>query len=159
MTSRVILRTAIRSGLILSVLMTTYACNVNKPVPQTQTSNDLTYVQCDPNGKIVPVTQPGHVPFVYEIIFVCPGNPVEWFTDDDFKFTVDFAPSATDLFVSKKTHFDSAPDSSGKHKHAIKGEKVSDHPNKLQDHPYTIHPTGTPIPTSDPTSDPHVIPM
>ena len=157
MTSKVILRMAVRSGLILSVLMTTYACNLNKP--ETKTSNNLKFVQCDPNGINVPVTKPGNVPPEDEVIFVCAGNPVEWFTDDDFKFAVDFDPSSTDLLGSGKTHFDSAPDPTGKHKHAIKGEKVSNHANKLQDHPYRIHPAGTPVSASDATNDPHVIPM
>jgi hypothetical protein len=155
MTSKMILRTAVRSAFILSVLMTAYACNFNKPGP-AQTSNDLTFVRCDPNGKHLPVTHPGTVPPATEFIFVCAGNEVEWFTDEgSFKFTVDFDPLATDLFVSRKTHFESELDPSGKHKHAIKGEKVSEHANKLQDHPYRIHPTGTPVPASDP----HVIPM
>jgi len=155
MISNVIWRTAIRGGFILSVLMTAYACNK----PETQTSNDLRFVRCDPNGKYLPVASPGTVPPEDEVIFVCAGNPVEWFTDADFKFTIDFDPSATDLFESGKTHFDSAPDPTGKHKHGIKGQKVSNHAKKFQDHAYSIHPQGTPVPASDTTSDPHVIPM
>ncbi|HSY33699.1 MAG TPA: hypothetical protein VLA42_17080 [Verrucomicrobiae bacterium] len=159
MTSNAIWRTAIRSGFILSVLTTTYSCNFKTPETAPKTANNLTYVQCNPNGINVPVTAPGSVPLAYEYIFVCAGNPVEWFTDDDFKFTVDFDPSATDLFESKKTHLDSAPDPTGKHKHAIKGQKVSDHAKKLLDHSYCIHPQGTPVSACGAPSDPHVIPM
>ena len=156
MSSKVILRKAIRSGFVLSVLMTTYACNFNKPETK---SNNLKFVQCNPDGITVPVTAPGSVPFEYEFIFVCAGNDVEWVTDDaSFTFTIDFDPSANDLFESGKTHFDSKPDPTGKHKHAIKGQKVSNHAKTLFDHPYTIKATdktGKPVPTSDP----HVIPM
>jgi hypothetical protein len=154
MTSNVIWRTAIRSGFILSVLTTTYSCNLNKP-ETPKTSNNLKFVQCDANGVDVPVASPGSVPPVYEYVFVCSGNPLEWGTDDDFKFSIDFDPSATDLFESGKTHFDSAPDPSGKHKHAIKGQKVSNHAKKL-DHHYCIYPQGK---ACDTASDPHVIPM
>jgi hypothetical protein len=159
MTSRVILRIALCGGFILSVLMTTYACNFKTPETAPKTANNLTYVQCNPNGITIPVNTPGSVPFAYEFIFVCAGNDVEWVTDDDFQFSVDFVPSATDLFQSGKSHFDSAPDPSGKHKHAIKGQKVSDHAKKLLDHPYCIHPQGTPVPACGAASDPHVIPM
>jgi hypothetical protein len=159
MTNKVLWRTAMRSGFILSVLTTTYSCNFKKPEPAPKTSNNLAYVQCDSNGVNVPVTSPGSVPLAYKYVFVCAGNPVEWFTDYDFKFSVDFVPPAPDLFRSGKSLFVSASDASGKHKHAITGEKVSDRPNKLLDHPYCIHPQGTPVQPCDAVSDPHVIPM
>jgi|ERR1700722_793149 len=156
MNCKVIWRMALPSGFILSVLMTAYACNFKTPETAPKTANNLMYVQCKDNGIDVPVTAPGKVPVLYEYIFVCNGNSVEWGSDADFKFSIDFDPSATDLFESGKTHFDSAPDPSGKHKHAIKGQKVSDHPKKLLDHSYCIYPQGK---VCDAASDPHVIPM
>jgi hypothetical protein len=159
MTSKVISRTAIRGGFILSVLMATYACNPNKT--ETKRSNNLEFVQCDPNGVSVPVTKTNGVPATYEYIFVCAGNNVQWFTDDDnFTFDVDFDPGSNpnDLFDPAKPPFHSKPDPSGKHKHATDVQKVSDKAKKYKDYSYTIHATDK-TGKAVPTSDPHIIPM
>jgi hypothetical protein len=156
MTSKLILRMAARSGLILSVLMTTYACNFN--ADRTTKSHNLKYVQCDSDVP-VPVTT-GGVSTIDQVIFVCTGNDVEWFTDQDFKFTVVFDPASTpnDLFDPKKPPFQSQPDGGGTHKHTTGRLKVSNKAGKFKDYPYTIQATditGKPVAASDP----HVIPM
>ena len=155
MTSKVIWRMAVRSGFILSVLMTTYACNLNR---EPTKSHNLKFVQCDPQVP-VPVTTSGVSP-ADQVIFVCVGNEVEWFTDQDFKFTVVFDPVSTpdDLFDPAKPPFKSNPDPSGRHKHTTGGLKVSNKAKSFKDYPYTIQATdstGKPVPASDP----HIIPM
>jgi hypothetical protein len=81
MTSKVILRTAIRSGFILSVLMTTYACNLS--TDRTTKAHNLTFVQCDSDVPVPVIKATGTVSAVDQVIFVCVGNKVQWFTDDD----------------------------------------------------------------------------
>jgi hypothetical protein len=158
MTSKVILRTAIRAGFMLSILMTPYACDSYKPKLQNDKSHNLKYVQCDPDVP-VPVTTTG-VSTIDQVVFVCTGNDVEWFTDQDFKFTVVFDPASTpnDLFDPKKPPFMSQPDGSGTHRHTTGRLKVSNKAGKFKDYSYTIEATditGKPVAASDP----HVIPM
>ncbi len=159
MTSKVILRIAIRSGFILSVLMTTYACNFKTPSPQ-QTSHNLKHVKCDSDVS-VSVTTSGVSSPDDEAIFVCAGNNVQWFTDDpNFMFTIIFDPLTNpgDLFELSPTQLPSKPDPSGTHKYVTDAQKVSKKAIKFKDYSYSIPPTvnnGKPVAASDP----HVIPM
>jgi hypothetical protein len=159
MTSKVILRATILGGFILGVLMTTYACNFN--TDRTTKSHNLKYVQCDSDVPVPVIKATGTVSSVDQVIFVCVGNRVQWFTDDaNFTFDVVFDPTsnADDLFDPTKPPFHSKPDPSGKHKHATDVLNVSNKAKSLKDYPYTINATdatGKPVAASDP----HVIPM
>src|SRR5580700_11499759 len=104
MTSKAIWRTAIRSVFILSVLMTAFACDFNKPAQQ-QTSHNLKHVKCDSDVS-VSVTTSGVSSPDDDAIFVCAGNKIQWVTDDpNFMFTIVFDPLTTpgDLFDSSQT--------------------------------------------------------
>ena len=157
MTGKVILRTAARSGFILSVVMMTYGCNFTKT---SNKSHNLAFVQCDPDVDVPVIQATGTVSPVDQVIFVCVGNKVQWFTDDNFTFDVVFDPAsnADDLFAPAKPPFHSKPDPSGKHKHASDILKISNKAKSLKDYSYTIQATdNTGKPVS--TNDPHVIPM
>jgi hypothetical protein len=159
MTSRVILRMALRCGFILGLLTTTYACNFS--ADRTSKSHNLKFVQCDSDVPVPVIQATGTVSAVDQVIFVCVGNKVQWFTDDaNFTFDVVFDPTsnADDLFDPAKPPFHSKPDPSGKHKHASDVVTVSNKAKSLKDYPYTIQATdkaGKPVAASDP----HVIPM
>ena len=159
MTSRVILRIAIRGGFILSVLMTTYACDLKRPGVQ-QTSHNLKHVRCDSDVS-VSVTTSGVSSPDDAAIFVCVGNNVQWVTDDpNFMFTIVFDPvtNPNDLFESSQPQFPSKPDPSGTHKYVTDVQKVGKKAIKFKDYSYSIAPTvntGKPVAASDP----HVIPM
>jgi hypothetical protein len=159
MNSKVIWRMAIRSGFISSVLMTTYACGFS--TDRTIKSHNLKFVQCDSDVPVPVIKATGTVSSDDQVIFVCVGNKVQWFTDDsNFTFDVVFDPTsnADDLFDPAKPPFHSKPDPTGKHQHASDILTVSNKAKSLKDYPYTIQATdktGKPVAASDP----HVIPM
>lgn len=158
MTNNVIWRTAIRSGFILSVLMTTYSCGSN--TDRTTKSHNLKFVQCDPNVS-VSVTTGGVSSADDDAIFVCAGNNVQWFTDvPNFMFTVVFDPATNpgNLFDSSQPQLPSKPDPSHTHQYITDVQVVSKKAIKFKDYSYSIQP---PDKTAKPVaaSDPHVIPM
>jgi hypothetical protein len=160
MTSKVIFLMAVRCGFVLTVLMTSYACG-NEPKLQNDKSHNLKFVQCDADVPVPVIKATGTVSSVDQVIFVCVGNKVQWFTDDaNFTFDVVFDPAsnADDLFDPVKPPFHSKPDPTGKHQHASDVLTVSNKAKSLKDYPYTIQATdktGKPVAASDP----HVIPM
>jgi len=169
-----------RFGLIVGVVATGYGCESNKPEaqPETQkvtqadsgrqnTSYNLKYVACGPD-KIVDVEiKSGVVAPVDQYVFVCVGDKIRWFTDDDNSFTAKFNEAAgaktSNLFESGLAVIPSKPDTSpnvaGKsHKQVTDTQIVSKNAILYNDYSYQVvarDKNGKTVAASDP----HVIPM
>jgi hypothetical protein len=163
MTGEAISRTALPVGLLAVLAMMSYGCE--------KKSHNLKYVACNPdktvnveikNVKAVPQVAP-----VDEYVFVCPGDKVRWFTDDDnLTFTTQFdvpgAAKTNDLFESGTSSIPSKPNTNASdkngHKQATDAEIVSTKVTPFKDYSYKVIATdksGKPVATNDP----HVIPM
>ncbi len=154
-------RIAVGGVLIPGVLMVSYACQNQHLTPET--SHNLKYVQCNPQGFVdVEVKKDSGVAPINEYIFVCAGDKVRWFTDDDnFSFTINFNDLADpkDLFESGSSHFPSKPDTEAeptkRHKRVSEVQKVSKNAKHYKDYPYDADKSGNIVSSNDP----HIIPM
>jgi hypothetical protein len=172
--------TIARFGLIAGVMAMGYGCEVNKPEAQPEakkntqtdsgpknTSYNLKYVACSSDKMVDVEIKSGAVAPVDQYVFVCVGDKIRWFTDDDSSFTTQFdvtkAAKTTDLFESGLATIPSKPDTSPKvggksHKQVTDTEIVSKNAIFYNDYSYQVvarDKNGKPVASSDP----HVIPM
>src|ERR1700692_1091349 len=113
-----------RFGLIVGVVMMNYGCELNKPEPQKDKQAEssrnkaynLKFVACSPDKMVDVEIKNGQVAPVDQFIFVCVGDKIRWFTDDDSSFTTQFdvtkAAQTNDLFESGLATIPSKPDAS-----------------------------------------------
>jgi hypothetical protein len=180
MNGRVMWGTIARFGLIVGVVATGYGCESNKPEAQPEvqkdtqadsgrknTSYNLRYVACSPDKMVDVEIKSGAVAPVDQYVFVCVGDKIRWFTDDDSSFTTQFdvtkAAKTNNLFESGLAVIPSKPDTSpnvgGKsHKQVTDTQIVSKNAILYNDYSYQVvarDKNGKTVATSDP----HVIPM
>ena len=169
-----------RFGLIVGVVATGYGCESNKPEVQPEaqkdaqadsgrknTSYNLKYVACSPDKMVDVEIKSGAVAPVDQYVFVCVGDKIRWFTDDDNSFTAKFnetaGAKANNLFESGLAVIPSKPDTSpnvaGKsHKQVTDTQIVSKNAILYNDYSYQVvarDKNGKTVAASDP----HVIPM
>jgi len=169
-----------RFGLIVGVVATGYGCELNKPDAQPEaqkdtqaelgrknTSYNLKYVACSPDKMVDVEIKSGAVAPVDQYVFVCVGDKIRWFTDDDNSFTAKFNETAgaktNNLFESGLAVIPSKPDTSpnvgGKsHKQVTDTQMVSKNAILYNDYSYQVvarDKNGKTVAASDP----HVIPM
>jgi hypothetical protein len=174
MTGKPMWRLVVR-GLIVGVVMMSYGCELNKPEPQKDTQADssrnksynLKYVACSPDKMVDVEIKNGQVSPVDQFVFVCVGDKIRWFTDDDSSFTTQFdvtkAAKTNNLFESGLATIPSIPDTSpavsGKHhKQVTDAQTITANATPFKDYFYqvaVIDKNGKTVATSDP----HVIPM
>src|ERR1700719_338816 len=165
-------------GLIVPMVLMSCGCESNKPDAQpvaqkdTQaesgrknTSYNLKYVACSPDKMVDVEIKTGAVAPVDQYIFVCVGDKIRWFTDDDNSFTAKFNETAgartNNLFESGLAFIPSKPDTSpnvgGKsHKQVTDTQIVSKNAILYNDYSYQVvarDKNGKTVATSDP----HVI--
>jgi hypothetical protein len=176
MNSKVIWRMALRIGLLGGLAMMSYGRDLNKPEAEKdkqaesgrkKTSYNLKYVACSPNHTVDVQIKNRQVVPVDQYVFVCVGDKVRWYTDDDLTFTAKFDDTATvkatTLFESGEGSFTSKPDTNPSatdtpHKQVTGTQTVSKNATKFQDYSYQVlarDKNGKSVPTNDP----HVIPM
>jgi hypothetical protein len=180
MTEKVAWAKVARFGLILGLVVTGHGCESNKPEAQpvaqkdTQaesgrknTSYNLKYVGCSPDKMVDVEIKSGAVADVDQYVFVCVGDKIRWFTDDDSSFITQFnvtkAAKTNDLFESGLAVIPSKPDTSpnvaGKsHKQVTDTQIVSKNAVLYNDYSYQVvakDKNGKTVAASDP----HVIPM
>jgi len=167
MTSEAIWRMAVRIGFVAGLAMMSYGCDSNKPEKK---SYNLKFVACSPDKTVDVEIKSGTVSTVIPVdqyVFVCVGDKVRWFTDDDnLTFTAQFdvtgAAKTNDLFESGTSSIPSKPDTSASdkkgHKQATDPETVSTKVTPYKDYSYTVIATDKNGKTVS-TNDPHVIPM
>ena len=169
-----------RFGLILGVVATGHGCESNKPEAQPEaqkdtraesgrknTSYNLKYVACSPDKMVDVEIKNGQVAPVDQFIFVCVGDKIRWFTDDDNSFTAEFdvakAAKNNHLFESGLATIPSKPDTSpatsGKHhKQVTDAQTITANATPFADYSYQVvarDKNGKTVASSDP----HVIPM
>jgi len=170
----------IAHGLIVGVVMISYGCDSNKPeappvaqkdtqaeLGRKNTSYNLKYVACSPDKMVDVEIKSGAVAPVDQYVFVCVGDKIRWFTDDDNSFTAKFNETAgaksNNLLESGLAVIPSKPDTSpnvgGKsHKQVTDTQIVSKNAILYNDYSYQVvarDKNGKTVASSDP----HVIPM
>ena len=175
MNGRPMWRLVARFGLIVGVVMMNYGCELNKPEPQKDTQAEssrnkaynLKFVACSPDKMVDVEIKNGQVAPVDQFIFVCVGDKIRWFTDDDSSFTTQFdvtkAAKTNDLFESGLATIPSKPDASpatsGKHhKQVTDAQTITANATPFADYSYQVvarDKNGKTVASSDP----HVIPM
>jgi hypothetical protein len=174
-TSKAIWRTAVRVGFLAGFAMMAYSCNTNKPEPEKdiqaesgrKTSYNLKYVACSPDKTVEVEIKSGQVAPVDQYIFVCVGDKVRWYTEDDLTFTAKFddtaAVKSNTLFESGEGSFTSKPDTGPSvadkhHKQVTDTQTVSKNVTLYHDYSYQVLARDKNGKTVS-TNDPHVIPM
>src|ERR1700730_8170986 len=106
MTSKGVCRMAAPIGFLAALAMMSYGYNLKKPeskkdkqadAGRKKTSYNLEYVACphNPDKTVEVEVKSGNVAPVDQYIFLCKGDKVLWFTDEDnLKFTVQFDDTA-----------------------------------------------------------------
>ncbi|HTG28127.1 MAG TPA: hypothetical protein VK818_07865 [Methylomirabilota bacterium] len=175
MTSQAICRATVRIGFLAGLAMMCDGCDLNKPKAddsqaesgRRKTSYNLKYVACSPDHTVEVEIKSGVVTPVDQYVFVCVGDKVRWFTEDDLSFTAKFDDPATvktnTLFESGEGSFTSKPGSGPNvsdthHKQVTDTQTVGPNATKYQDYSYQIvarDKSGKAVSTNDP----HVIPM
>ena len=180
MTGKPVQRLIARFALIVGGLMMSYGCEVNKPEAQPEaqkdtqaesgrknTSYNLKYVACSPDKMVDVEIKSGAIAPVDQYVFVCVGDKIRWFTDDDNSFTAKFNETAgaktNNLFESGLAVIPSKPDASpnvgGKsHKQVTDTQIVSKNAILYNDYSYQVV-TRDKNGKTVAASDPHVIPM
>jgi hypothetical protein len=174
MTSKAIWRMATNIGFLAGLAMFSYGRDLNKPEPEKdkqaesarkKTSYNLKYVACSPDHTVDVQIKNRQVVPVDQYVFVCVGDKVRWYTDDDLTFTAKFDDTATvktsTLFESGEGSFTSKPATSATdnhHKQVTDTQTVSKNVTKYQDYSYQVLARDKDGKTV-PTNDPHVIPM
>ena len=177
MTSKATWRMAVRIGLLAGLAMMSFGCDLNKPEAEKdnqaesgrkKTSYNLKYVACphNPDKTVEVEIKSGNIAPVDQYIFLCKGDKVLWFTDEDnLKFTVQFddtaAATTNGLFESGQAKFPSKPDKASDkkgHKQVTDIQSVGVNATPYQDYSYKVLPTDKNGKTVS-TNDPHVIPM
>src|ERR1700730_11278504 len=104
MTSKAIWRVTLQIGLLAGVAIISYGSDLNKPETakdkqaesgRKKTSYNLKYVACSPNHTVDVQIKNRQVVPVDQYVFVCVGDKVRWYTDDDLTFTAKFDDTAT----------------------------------------------------------------
>ena len=169
-----------RFGLLMGLVATGYGCRLDNPEAQPEarkdsqadsgrksTSYNLKYVACSPDKMVDVEIKSGAVGPVDQYVFVCVGDKIRWFTDDDNSFTAKFNETAgartNNLFESGLASIPSQPDTSpnvaGKsHKQVTDTQIVSKNAILYNDYSYQVvarDKNGKTVAASDP----HVIPM
>jgi hypothetical protein len=167
-------------GLIVPMVLMSCGCESNKPEAQPEaqkdtqadsgrknTSYNLKYVACSPDKMVDVEIRNGQIAPMDQFVFVCVGDKIRWFTDDDSSFITQFnvakAAKTNDLFESGLAVIPSKPDPSpnvgGKsHKQVTDTQIVSKNAILYNDYSYQVvarDKNGKTVATSDP----HVIPM
>jgi hypothetical protein len=165
----------IARGLMVGVVMISYGCELNTPEPQKDPqaesgrnkSYNLKYVACSPDKMVDVEIKNGQVAPVDQFVFVCIGDKIRWFTDDDSSFTTQFdvtkAAKTNDLFESGlatiPSKADTSPATSGKHhKQVTDAQTITANATPFADYSYQVlarDKNGKTVAASDP----HVIPM
>src|ERR1700722_181290 len=169
-----------RFGLLMGLVATGCGCRLDNPEAQPEarkdsqadsgrknTSYNLKYVACSPDKMVDVEIKTGADAPPDQYIFVCVGDKIRWFTDDDNSFTAKFNETAgartNNLFESGLAVIPSKPDTSpnvgGKsHKQVTDTQIVSKNAILYNDYSYQVvarDKNGKTVATSDP----HVIPM
>lgn len=174
MNTKAVWRMALRFELIVGVVVMSYGCELNKPESQKEPSAEsgrnksynLKFVACSPDKMVDVEIKNAQVVPVDEYVFVCSGDKVRWFTDDDnLTFTAQFdvigGAKTNDLFESGVSSIPSKPGTASDkrgHKQVTDAETVSAKVTPYKDYSYKVIATdknGKAVSTNDP----HVIPM
>jgi plastocyanin len=163
MTSKV-WRMAVRIGFLAGLAMMSYGCDLGGK----KTSYNLKYVACRPDKTVEVEIKSAAVVPVDQYVFVCVGDKVRWFTEDDLTFTAKFDDTATakttTLFESGEGSFTSKPDTGPSvsdkkhHKQVTDTQIVGPNATQYQDYSYQVLARDKSGKTVS-TNDPHVIPM